>query len=504
MTGFLARLSGVEKRFGGVSALRGAYLELEAGRIHGVLGENGAGKSTLLGVLGGMVRPDAGVVEVAGIRRELRTPRDAWGAGVGMVHQHFTLVPPLTVLENLALGRRSAARGLRLPYGELRQEAEALMERTGLRVPLEAVVGTLGVGSRQRVEILKTLLRRPEILILDEPTAVLAPAEVETLFSLLRELAGEGRGVVLVAHKLDEVFSVADAVTVLRDGVTVASGPASEMDVAGVIRAMVGTDRADGAAVGHLETVAAPPPLRAEPGSVVAGIAGLRVRGERGEWAVDGASLEVRRGELVGIAGVEGNGQRELARALVGLAAPDAGRVTVPPRVAFIPQDRTREGLVADFDLTENVALSLHRNPTFRQGPWVRWDALRARTADLLRDFDVRAPGPGARARTLSGGNQQRVVVARELSEDTDLVVAENPTRGLDVGAAAFVHGELARVAREGAGAGVVLVSTDLDEVLALSHRVLVMVRGRLLTVPEERRTREGVGAYMLSGSADA
>lgn len=503
MTEPLIRLSGIHKRFGPVVALRGATLEVRPGEVHGVLGENGAGKSTLLGVVGGLVRPDAGTVEVAGRVRDIRSPRDAWRAGVGMVHQHFTLVPALSVLENLALGRRSSVGGLGLPFRALTTEASALMESTGLYVPLDARVGDLGVGSRQRVEILKALLRRPQVLILDEPTAVLAPHEVEALFRLLGTWVGDGGAVVLVAHKLDEVLCVAHALTVLRNGATVLSGPRAGFEAPRLIRAMVGSVDADPAAVGHGVEERGDPggESRTPPGETVAALEDVRVRGAQGEWAVDGATLSVCRGEVVGIAGVEGNGQRELASILAGRLRPGQGTVRLPSRVAFIPQDRTREGLIGDFDLTANVALALHDDPRYARGPFLRWGAARANTADLLRRFDVRAQGPDVQARTLSGGNQQRLLLARELWASGDLVVAENPTGGLDVGSAAFVHEELRRLVAHPDGPGVVLLSTDLDEVLALAHRVFVMVRGRLITVLPTERTREGVGARMLVGA---
>ncbi len=496
MSASLARLDGISKRFGPVVALRNADLEVRAGEVHGVVGENGAGKTTLLNVLAGLIRPDAGVVEIGGQPMRLRRPRDAWDAGIGMVHQHFALVPTLSVLENLALGRRSAARGMRLPYPRVRREATDLAERTGLEVPLDALIEDLGVGDRQRVEIVKTLLRRPRLLVLDEPTAVLTPGEVKTLFALLRELASSGQGVVLVAHRLDEILGVANRVTVLRRGRSVLSAPRDEVSETELTRLMVGTDVADSVHVARPPKRQATRDPAADP---VAVLEGVHIRGLRGQKALDGVSLEIRRGEIVGIAGVEGNGQRELALTLAGRLLPESGGARVPLGAGFIPQDRTKEGLVGAFDLASNVALTMHRDPSYRRGPVLRWHDIRSLTKELVRRFGIRSAGPDTPASTLSGGNQQRVVVAREIEIASDLLVAENPTRGLDVAATSFVHGELRRLADQVDAPGIVLISTDLDEVLALAHRVFVIVRGRLAEVPEGERTREGVGAKMLS-----
>lgn len=477
-------------------ALDGARLDAFAGEVHALLGENGAGKTTLLSVLAGLVAPDAGSVRLEGAEVRARSPRQAWQQGIGMVHQHFALVDRMTVLENLALGRGGS--GLRLDLPAIRREATALAASVRLEVDLDAPVEGLGVGERQRAEILKVLLRDPGVLVLDEPTAVLSPGEVEGLLALLRRLAAEGRAVVLVAHKLDEVLAVADRVTVLRRGRTVLEAPRSEVDARRLAAAMVGDEAAGdlvagarvggardggGAETGHLA------PAR-EPVAVLrdAGV-GERLRG---------VDLEVRPGEIVGIAGVEGNGQRALARLLAGRADADRGRVEVPAEVAFIPEDRHREGLVGGFTLTENVALGLHRAPRFRRGPLLRWAALRRRTLELMERYRITAPGPRARASALSGGNQQRLVVARELAGDPALIVAENPTRGLDVAAAAFVHRVLRERVRAERPAAVVLISTDLDEILSLADRVFVLVRGRLRPVPAGARTREGVGARML------
>jgi simple sugar transport system ATP-binding protein len=483
------------RRFGPVVALDGAELEVWPAEVHAVLGENGAGKSTLLGILCGMLRPDAGRVEIGSAEVVLRSPRDAWAHGVGLVHQHFTLVPALTVLENLALGRRNEAGGWRIPYERVRAAARDLMRRTGLEVSLDARPEQLGVGERQRIEILKTLLRDPPVLALDEPTAVLTPGEVESLFALLRGLASEGRAVILVAHKIDEVLSVADRVTVLRHGRTVLSAPRGEVDAPALIAAMVGGDRRDADAAPAVDRPAA---RGREP---VAALEDVTVYGVSGRRVLDGVSLGVPRGEIVGIAGVEGNGQRELALVLAGRRPPHEGTARLPAGIGFIPQDRATEGLIGDFDLVENVALSVHDDDRFGRGPLLDWAAVRRRAEEVRSRFGIRAAGVDSAARTLSGGNQQRLVVGRELSLASDLLVAENPTRGLDVAATAFVHGELRRLTRTEGGPGVVLVSTDLDEVLELADRVLVMTRGRLIAVATQHPTREEIGALMLGGA---
>lgn len=499
MTAPRVRLSGIVRRFGAVTALVGASLELRAGEVHGVLGENGAGKTTLLNILGGMLAPDAGTVEIDGERVVMSTPRDAWRHGVGMVHQHFKLVAQLTVLENLSLGMRSAGGGLRLPFARVRRAVADLEERTGLRLELDARVSELSVGERQRVEIVKALLREPGVLVLDEPTAVLTPNEVDALFRLLAGLATEGRAVALVAHKLDEVMAVSDRYTVLRSGRTVLTGARGEVDASELVAAMVGEapKRED-----TTEFVGSD----VDPSDTVARLEAVSVRTDRG-WAVRNASLEVRRGEIVGVAGVEGNGQRELALVLAGRLDPEEGRAVLPAGIGFVPQDRTTEGLIADFDMTENVGLALHdRWPTSGgadrgAGRWLMpWAEARARAEEVRRRFEVRASSVRTRAGALSGGNQQRLVVGRELAMATDLLVAENPTRGLDIAATRFVRTRLQ--APPAPAPGIVLISSDLDEVLALADRVFVMVRGRLVPVPERSRTREAVGALMLSSGA--
>ncbi|HKK91927.1 MAG TPA: ATP-binding cassette domain-containing protein [Longimicrobiales bacterium] len=477
------RIRGLRRTFGSVVALDDARLEVRSGEVHALVGENGAGKTTLLSILAGHLTPDSGTIEIdsAAIPDRGWTTREAWDRGVGMVHQHFALVPRLTGLENLSLGVRRARAGWALPTGWIRERVEAIREETGLDVDLRTPVEQLSVGERQRLEIMKVLLRDPRILVLDEPTAVLAPSEVDGLLTLLRRLAGEGRAVLLVAHKLDEVLRVADRITVLRNGHTVLEEERRKVTARSVAEAMVGDAQA----------LDAPERTAVEPGEI------------RARWLGrdDGADLELRAGEIVGVAGVEGNGQRALARALAGRQLPDDGRVHLPDGIAYIPQDRGHEGLIGSFDLTENVALGHHADPAVRGGPgrlFLRWNALTARTREMIHTFGIRTSGSRATAASLSGGNQQRLVVARELHGRPELVVAENPTRGLDVAGARFVHDQLRRLRGSDDAPAIVLVSTDLEEVLALSDRICTIVRGRLTEVPADERTREGVGARML------
>jgi len=483
VTDVAVRIRGLRRTFGRVVALDDARLEVREGEVHALVGENGAGKTTLLSILAGHLTPDAGSIEIGGAPIPDRgwSTREAWARGVGMVHQHFALVPALTGEENLALGVRRARGGWALPTTWLKERVATIREETGLEVDLSTPVEELSIGERQRLEIVKVLLRDPRILVLDEPTAVLAPSEVEGLLALLRRLAGEGRAVLLVAHKLDEVLQVADRITVLRGGRTVLEEARARVTARSVAEAMVG----------DAEALDTPERRDIERGEV------------RARWLgrADGVDLELHAGEIVGIAGVEGNGQRALARALAGREVTGDGRVHLPDRVAYIPQDRGREGLIGSFDLTENVALGHHAGDDVRGGPGrllLRWPVLVARTREMIHTWGIRTSSARAPVAALSGGNQQRLVVARELHGTPALVVAENPTRGLDVAGARFVHNALRRLRGRDDAPATVLISTDLDEVLALSDRIYTLIRGRLVEVPEEARTREGVGARML------
>ncbi|HEX6059300.1 MAG TPA: ATP-binding cassette domain-containing protein, partial [Gemmatimonadaceae bacterium] len=466
-------LRGVRKRFGATLALDGATIEARAGRVHALLGENGAGKTTLMRVAFGMVRPDAGDVVLRGRPHRPASPAEAIALGLGMVHQHFTLVPAMTVAENIALGGHG-----RFDPRAAERRVEALGEATGLRVPPRARVADLGVGAQQRVEILKALARDAHTLVLDEPTAVLAPAEARELLGHLRRFAGAGRAVVLITHKLRDALAVADEVTVLRAGRTVFAAPAASLTEGGLARAMLGEGPLDDPALADELLARTPdaaregarpaagPAAEAATGAVVARLERVTLADERGIVRIREATLAMRAGEIVGIAGVEGAGQRELLRALAGRLAPRSGTVTTPPRVGFVPEDRHRDALVLDFTIVENLVLA---GAGARRGR-IAWREEARRAVALLERHDVRASGVDAPARTLSGGNQQKLVLARELAGAPPLVVAENPTRGLDVRAAAAVHGAL-RAARA-AGSAVVLHSSDLDEVLALADRV--------------------------------
>lgn len=469
-------MTGISKRFGAVRALDDVRFAANTGTVHALLGENGAGKSTLMHIAFGLLRPDAGRVRLFGADSS-GSVRDARRAGVGMVHQQLSLVPSFTAAENVALG----GHGRFSPGGSARV-LDDLATASGLRLPPAGVARDLSIVERQRLEILKALARGARLLILDEPTTGLAPPEIDELLRWIRAFADGGGTVVLVTHRLREALAVADAVTVLRRGVVVHAGPG----------------RAGGATA---ETLAraifpgAPDPAPVAPphmGETVATLDAAACGGLPGRATLGPTTLRVRRGEIAGLAAVEGSGHRELLALLGGLLAPSTGRVELPPRIATIPSDRMRDALIADFDIVENVAL---RGAGTRRGR-MPWRELSARAAGIIERFSIRAPDVSARARTLSGGNQQRLVIGRELAEAVDLVVADDPTRGLDIRASRFVHDQLRAAAA--AGAGVVFYSSDLDEVLAIATRVLVVFHG---TVTEVAAGRDAVGRAMLGAT---
>ena len=482
----LLALDSVSKRYDGVQALAGASLTVRAGTVHALLGENGAGKTTLMRIAYGLTRADSGSMRWRGDAVSFASPRDALSAGIAMVQQHFSLVPAMTVAENVALG----GRGL-YDARAARRRVTAIAEPTGLAVDPDAVAGTLGVSAQQRVEIIKALAHGAALLILDEPTATLAPADAAALLAWLKRFATGDRAVVLITHKLVDALAVADDVTVLRGGRVVLASPAVPLTEDTLATAMLGEPTAgrDGRSIERPVTrsdSAADASIVVELRSVSSGAAAGAVRLQSVDFAA-------RRGEIVGVAAVEGNGEGELLRILAGRERATSGEVRLPDTIAYIPQDRHLDAIADDLSLTENVALA---GAGKRRG-WIDWRSMRARTTEMMTRFDVRAANASTPASTLSGGNQQRLVLARELSGEPAFVVADQPTRGLDLRATKEVHRRL-REARA-AGAAVVLHSADLDEIIELADRVVVVFNGAVRQVSGDR---EAIGRAMLGVDA--
>ena len=482
-------LTGIHKRFGPVHALRGVDFLLHPGEVHALLGENGAGKSTLMHVVYGLQRADAGEIRLNGTPRRVTTPRSARSLGIGMVHQHFTSVPALTVAENVAL-----TAGWPVVPGEMRERTRALTERMGLPLDPDQRAGRLSVSLKQRLEVVKALASDARILLLDEPTAVLAPPEAEELLEMIRGFSARGGAAVLITHKLDEALRASDRITVLRQGSVVLASTSKEQTLDSLARAMIGEGAA---ASSERETRSVDPAARR-----TIRCDALELSRESGYGiAIRHATLSVQAGEVVGVAAIEGNGQRELLRAVAGRIVPLRGKLQVAQPVGFIPEDRTSEGLISSFSLTENVVLGLGED-----APWIRngrvdWREAERTTAELLQDLEVVSTGPRTRASALSGGNQQKLVVARELFRNPAVVVAENPTRGLDIRATRDVHARLRSAAA--AGASVLFHSADLDEVLELADRIIVVTRGVIREVPLNA-TRAEIGAMMLHPGPEA
>jgi ABC-type uncharacterized transport system ATPase subunit len=496
----------ITKRFPGVVANDQVDLTVERGSVHALLGENGAGKTTLMNVLYGLYEPTSGTVVVDGEERTFGSPRDAIDAGVGMIHQHFMLVDPMTVTENITLGNEPRKfGGLSVDRERAREEVVELSERYGFDVDPAARVADVSVGVQQRVEILKALYRGADVLILDEPTAVLTPQEVEDLFAVLDELTEQGKTIIFITHKLGEAMTAADEITVLRDGVNVGTVAAGETTREELAELMVGRE--------VLLDVERPP---AEFGETVLEVSDLAVTDDRGVRAVDELSLSVREGEIFGIAGVDGNGQRELVEAITGLLGPESGTISfegadvsgrsrrerIDAGMSYIPEDRQEQGLVMDHDLVENAILGSQHAPPYARNGRIDWAEADDHAESVVSEYDVRPPDPRTEAESLSGGNQQKFVVGRELERDPTLLVAAHPTRGVDVGSIEFIHERLLSLRSQ--GVAVLLVSSKLEEVQALSDRLAVIYEGEFVdTVDPGETTEEELGLLMAGQLPD-
>jgi simple sugar transport system ATP-binding protein len=493
-------LRGITKRFPGIVANDHIDLDLQQGEVHALLGENGAGKSTLMNIVYGLYHPDEGQILVKGREIQLGSPREAIEAGIGMVHQHFMLIPVMTVAENIVLGTEPR-QGVLLDVEAARRRVGELSQRYGLAVDPDARIENISVGQQQRVEILKALYRGADVLILDEPTAVLTPQEAGELFEVVRSLTAQGKSVIFISHKLNEVTEIATRISVLRRGKLIDTVSAEGATEDSLARLMVGRD--------VLLRVEKQP---ARPGEPLLQVEDLHVVDDRELEAVRGVSLEVRAGEILGIAGVDGNGQTELIDAIAGLRRPASGRIRIggadmtgadargrlDAGLGHIPQDRQLHGLVLDFSLAENLALHEYRKRPDSRFGWLFPARLVARARSLLQEFDVRGGGPQTPARSLSGGNQQKVIIAREVERNPRLLIAAQPTRGLDVGAIEFVHRRL--VAERDEGRGILLVSLELEEILSLSDRILVLYEGRIVGEFPPTATEEELGVAMIGG----
>ena len=497
------QMRGITKRYPGVVANNQIDLDVKAGEIHALLGENGAGKTTLMNILFGLARPDEGEIFLEGRPVQISDPADAIARGIGMVHQHFMLIPVLTVAENILLGAETMANSIFLDRSEARRRIIELGKRFGFEIDPDAKVETLSVGWQQRVEILKALYRDARILVLDEPTAVLTPQETVEVFAVLRRLAAEGHSIIFISHKLYEVLEIADRITVIRRGEVVGTRKPSETDEDDLAALMVGRE--------VQLTVDRGTSNPAEP---VLTVENLMVKSDRGQEEVRGVSFNVRAGEILGIAGVAGNGQDELVEAITGLRRSSGGTISIAGEditgwdvrerreygLGYVPGDRQKYGLVLGFPISDNLVLTQYYNRPFARGVQRNDAAIEKWARERIDEFDIRTPSWTAMAGTLSGGNQQKVIVAREFSRDLKLLVLDQPTRGLDVGSIEFIHKQA--IQKRDAGTAILLVSAELDEILELSDRIAVMYRGEIVALVDGQPTanKEEIGLLMATG----
>ncbi|MCF8001539.1 MAG: ABC transporter ATP-binding protein [Halanaerobiales bacterium] len=497
-------MKGITKRFPGVLANDNVDFHLKHGEIHALLGENGAGKTTLMNCLYGFLEADEGEILINGKKVDVTDPNVAIAHGIGMVHQHFMLVPPFTVTENIVLGEEPSKNNM-IDYKEARKEVERISEQYGLEVDPDAKVRDISVGMQQRVEILKALYRGAEILILDEPTAVLTPQEVEELVSIMESLTDEGKSIIFITHKLKEVKAIADRVTVIRSGKwidTIDTDSATTNDLANM---MVGRE-----VILELEKE------KAQPGEVVLEVEDLYAKNNRDLMALNGATFSVRRGEILGIAGVDGNGQTELTEVLTGLRKKESGTIKFKGReitkpqtkrlfeegISHVPEDRQRRGLVMDFSLYENLILGRHDRQPYASKYKMNYTTVKSEARRLIKEFDVRTPNEVVKAKSLSGGNQQKLIIAREFDREPDLLVAAQPTRGIDVGAIEYIHEKL--VEQRNNDKAILLLSLELDEILSLSDRVAVIYEGEIVDILDvEDATEEKLGLLMAGAKSE-
>ncbi|WP_124728713.1 ABC transporter ATP-binding protein [Staphylospora marina] len=492
---------GITKRFPGIVANDNVHLSVRQGEIHALLGENGAGKSTLMNILFGLYQPDEGEIRIKGKPVTINGPTDANRLGIGMVHQHFMLVQPFTVTENIILGDERSRNGI-LDLKRAEREISRLSDQYGLKVDPRALVADISVGMQQRVEILKTLYRGADILIFDEPTAVLTPQEIDELIEIMKNLVREGKTIIFITHKLKEIMRTCDRVTVIRRGKVITTVDVNDTDENELAALMVG--REVSFQVNKTES---------RPGEPVLQVENLVVRDARGVDVVRGLDLEVRSGEIVGLAGVDGNGQSELIEAITGLRSPESGTIRLrgnditrfKPRqvtesgVGHIPEDRHKRGLVLDFTVSENMVLQSYYKPPFSKGWSIRFEEVHKYANKLIEEYDVRTPSEHVPIRALSGGNQQKAIIAREVDRDPDFLIAAQPTRGLDVGAIEFIHRRL--VEQRDKGKAVLLVSFELDEIMKLSDRIAVIYEGKIVGWVDPKETTEEELGLLMAGS---